>query len=98
MASPVVDLDMTYDASIAGDSPAPRVNGDMLAMDDITIVQSASSLTPSFAQQVTQQPRRHNVPRIFLIIITVAIFIVSEAVIRPSEGLRYDDKIYIVRI
>lgn len=88
MATPVVDLDMTYDASIAGDSPPPRANGDMLAMDDITIVQSASSLTPSFAQHVTHQPRRHNIPRIFLIVITVAIFIISEAVIRPGEGSR----------
>jgi len=91
MSTPVVDLDMTYDASIAGDSPPPRANGDMLAMDDITIVQSASSLSPSFAQHVTQQPRRHNIPRIFLYIITVAIYIVSEAVLRPGEDSRLFD-------
>lgn len=77
--SAAVNLDATYDASIAGDSPPPRANGDMLAMDDVAIVQSASSLAPSFAQHVTHQPRKHNIPRIFLFIVTVAIYVVSEA-------------------
>merc|ERR1719374_196826 len=58
-----------------------------MAMDDVTMVQSASSLAPVYAARVTQ-PRRHNIPRLLLIIITIAIYIITEAVLRPSPGSR----------
>lgn len=50
-------------------------------------VATLNAENPEFFAAVTT-PRRHNIPRILLIAITIIIYIISEGVLRPSPGSR----------
>ena len=87
-----LDLDTTWEASIAGDPP--RSNGDMMELE--AGVQSASSMAPVYddSRRVTQQ-RRHNWPRILLILFTIALYLISEVALKHRDGMSWVEFLFL---